>query len=274
MIEENLYIIRKGDTFWGLENEWGLPHGILQTLNPNVDPRRLQIGQQIEIVMPTLVYLIAEKIPEPQYTPYEQMYITQSTFESYIDSLSQNSYFSPDNYTYQEPKTLEKEQNHKIEETIRCLGLGKDILSLENIRRTKLLTSNELWHLQKNGVITHPWKQMSNGASHWKNNLVQNHRLASQTALKSRAIAGSVLRKAGPALLIADIGLSGEVKPSHVVTAVLIGASSTGIGAIFAGIYFIADIGTGVVTGRSISDRLDGWAEDNLGKLELYEGVY
>jgi surface antigen len=41
------YTIRRGDTFWGLERAWGLSTGALNRLNPNVDPRKLQIGQRI-----------------------------------------------------------------------------------------------------------------------------------------------------------------------------------------------------------------------------------
>lgn len=41
------YTIQRGDTFWGLEDAWQLPHGTLQQLNPGQDPRKLQIGQRI-----------------------------------------------------------------------------------------------------------------------------------------------------------------------------------------------------------------------------------
>lgn len=41
------YTIVRGDTFWGLENAWGIAHGTLQQLNPELEPRRLSIGQSI-----------------------------------------------------------------------------------------------------------------------------------------------------------------------------------------------------------------------------------
>ena len=44
---ETYYTIRSGDTFWGLENAWGIAHGTLQRLNPTLEPRSLQIGQRI-----------------------------------------------------------------------------------------------------------------------------------------------------------------------------------------------------------------------------------
>lgn len=44
---ETYYNIKPGDTFWDLENAWQIPHGKLQELNPNVDPRTLQIDQRI-----------------------------------------------------------------------------------------------------------------------------------------------------------------------------------------------------------------------------------
>jgi LysM repeat protein len=47
--KENHYTIRAGDTFWDLEEKHGWPHGILQKLNPKVDPNRLHVGQKIII---------------------------------------------------------------------------------------------------------------------------------------------------------------------------------------------------------------------------------
>ncbi len=44
---ETYYKIARGDTFWGLENAWQIPHGTLQQLNPGINPRELQIGQRI-----------------------------------------------------------------------------------------------------------------------------------------------------------------------------------------------------------------------------------
>lgn len=43
------YAIHKGDTFWGLEEKWGLQHGILARINPNLNPQELQIGQKIHV---------------------------------------------------------------------------------------------------------------------------------------------------------------------------------------------------------------------------------
>jgi lysozyme len=41
--------IQKGDTFWGLEEKYGIPHGTLQKLNPNLDPKKLKVGQKIVV---------------------------------------------------------------------------------------------------------------------------------------------------------------------------------------------------------------------------------
>lgn len=43
------YKIKRGDTFWGLESAWQLPHGRLQDLNPKLNPKKLRIGQKIRI---------------------------------------------------------------------------------------------------------------------------------------------------------------------------------------------------------------------------------
>ncbi|MCH2223881.1 MAG: LysM domain-containing protein [Crocinitomicaceae bacterium] len=280
MNEENLYTIKQGDTFWDLENEWSIPYGTLQELNPGLDPRMLHIGQKIEIVMPTMVYMVAEKLPpEPILPPYRSLTcrnVDQNLFESRIDKVyvhrpHQLRSVGPHNQTLSEAK---KNQGFPYQSIHKGLSYASGIVDLENIRRTKLITSNELWHLQKNGTVTHPWKKMKNGASHWKNNIVKGHRAAFQTASKGKAIAAGTMKYAGKVLLVADIGLSGEIKPSHAVNIFFIGASTTGVGAIFAGIYFVSDVGTGLITGSSISDRLDGHVSENYGRLELYEGVY
>ena len=46
--EKGEYEIKDGDTYWDLENEWGLEHGTLQELNPDTDPTNLAIGQIIK----------------------------------------------------------------------------------------------------------------------------------------------------------------------------------------------------------------------------------
>lgn len=43
------YVIKKGDTFWELEEKHGWKHGTLQKLNPKVDPNSLKVGQKIII---------------------------------------------------------------------------------------------------------------------------------------------------------------------------------------------------------------------------------
>lgn len=45
----NYYEINRGDTFWELEENWGYEHGTIQNLNPELNPRELQIGSKIRI---------------------------------------------------------------------------------------------------------------------------------------------------------------------------------------------------------------------------------
>lgn len=286
MNEGNLYTIKKGDTFWDLEEEWGIRHGMLQELNPKLDPLKLQIGQEIQIEMPNLLYLKAEKIPEfvpkPIINPYlgspllsSQCIVSDLGAPRRAKTPTISSYEPSDFGVSAARQDKARIYGQAAADGIKMASKLNGVLDLENIRRTKLIQSNELWHIQKNGVVTHPWKEMKNGASHWKNNFVKSHRTAFRTASNAKKIGGKLLKKAGPVLLLADVTLSGEIKPSHIVTGVLIGASSTGVGAIFAGIYFVADVGTELVSGTGISDRLDGWAAENdLKSFHLYDGFY
>lgn len=43
------YSVQTGNTFWGLENQWHLAHGVLEGLNPGVNPYKLQINQPINV---------------------------------------------------------------------------------------------------------------------------------------------------------------------------------------------------------------------------------
>ena len=63
------YCIQKGDNLWNLENEWNIPHGTLQRINPSIDPQKLQIGQEINVAKMTGGIMIVGndvQIPEGQ----------------------------------------------------------------------------------------------------------------------------------------------------------------------------------------------------------------
>lgn len=47
--DERVYLIRGGDTLSGVAREYGVPLNALLEANPDVDPNRLQIGQEIRI---------------------------------------------------------------------------------------------------------------------------------------------------------------------------------------------------------------------------------
>lgn len=45
----DFHTVREGDTYWALEETWGLNHGYLQTLNPDKPARELVVGSSIRI---------------------------------------------------------------------------------------------------------------------------------------------------------------------------------------------------------------------------------
>lgn len=70
--------------------------------------------------------------------------------------------------------------------------------------------------------------------------------------------------------------MSGELKPSHGINAFMIGISRTGVESIVAGVWYIADYGTGAYNYfftddgfRPISDMID----DSVGSYGMYEGL-
>ena len=76
--------------------------------------------------------------------------------------------------------------------------------------------------------------------------------------------------------MVADIALSGELKPSHAINAAMLGVSTTSIGAFIAGAWFLADFGTmGVnylINGKAkgLGDMID----ESIGTYEMYDGIY
>ena len=151
------------------------------------------------------------------------------------------------------------------------------IASTTSILPSKYLKWNEVCHKTKNSGTSFVWQSKWNrGASKtWRAKQVA-------TVSKARAISKGAT-KVGGVFLGADIALSGEIRPSHVINGAMLGASATGIGAIAAGAWFIADFGTmgynRLFHGewKSLGDIIDEEAEERLGKygkIELYEGLY
>ncbi|SFO39106.1 hypothetical protein SAMN05421741_14912 [Paenimyroides ummariense] len=149
------------------------------------------------------------------------------------------------------------------------IGLG--MLSTDVTLQSGFLKSNELWHKTKTRgysfATQNKWKNP--GAKYWRNQQVKPYQGARKL--------GSKLTKAGGVLVAADIAMSGELKPSHGINVFMLGISGTGVGSIVAGVWFVADMGTGAYNYyfsddgfKTISDMID----QNVGSYEMYEGVY
>ncbi|MBK1896676.1 RHS repeat domain-containing protein [Chryseobacterium paridis] len=150
--------------------------------------------------------------------------------------------------------------------------------SAYTVYRGQYHLSNELWRYQPNGkqkIIT-PWNKMKNGKNYWNNNFAKTARLSQLEKVKNIRNISSKLTKAGGILLGADIILSGEIKPSHFVNGFMLGLSTSGVGSIVAGAWFIADFGTMganyLINGeaKGLGDMLD----ESIGTYEIYDGIY
>ena len=58
-------------------------------------------------------------------------------------------------------------------------------------------------------------------------------------------------------LLGVDIAVKKQGKASHVVNGIMTGICFTGVGAMISGVWFAADLGTQLTTGKSLVDRID-----------------
>jgi RHS repeat-associated protein len=146
--------------------------------------------------------------------------------------------------------------------------------STANLPRTGFFKYNELWHQTKTRGVSFAWqnKWKNPGAKFWRGQQVKGFQGA-------RSL-GDKLTKAGAVLLVADIAMSGEIKPSHAINAFMLGVSTTGVGSIVAGIWFVADVGTMGVNflmngqAKGLGDMIDESVANDYGKIELYDGLY
>lgn len=118
------------------------------------------------------------------------------------------------------------------------------------------------------------WKQQN---GRWNNRIATrgNYVYNRSYQLKGQRLAGwkvggTALGIASAGALIYDVASTGEVSTSDGINAFMIGISFSGWGAIVSGLWFVADVGTGLITGKSISDRID----ENTGSVTLWETNY
>jgi hypothetical protein len=80
--------------------------------------------------------------------------------------------------------------------------------------------------------------------------------LARNTAQSVRMM-GNTAGALGGAVIVADVLVNSEITVSNGINAFMTGISFTGIGAPIAGVWFVADFGMEIFTGRSFSERID-----------------
>lgn len=133
---------------------------------------------------------------------------------------------------------------------------------------------NEAYHITKYRGTSYFWQDK------WKSPVAKQWRVEQISKVQNSRNLANKLRKAGGVLLVGDIALSGEIKPSHVINGLMLWASGTGVGSIAAGVWFIADFGTMGVNylingeAKGIGDMID---ESDWGKsktVKMYDGLY
>ena len=78
-----------------------------------------------------------------------------------------------------------------------------------------------------------------------------------KSAAHSVRMIGNIAGVFGGAVIVVDVLVNSEITVSNGINAFMIGISFTGIGAPIAGVWFIADFGMEIFTGRSFSERID-----------------
>lgn len=126
----------------------------------------------------------------------------------------------------------------KVKTGIFNLNLGLGMFSTYLVYSGGYYKWNGIWHKTKTAGTAFRWQ------SRWKKNFSVQHRIKDINKVgKYRKIASKVTKASG-VLLAADIAVSGQIKPSHIINGAMLGASTTGVGSIVAAVWFAADLGT------------------------------
>jgi hypothetical protein len=128
--------------------------------------------------------------------------------------------------------------------------------------------SNELYHYTRSSGNLH-----FRGGKYWNNPFVNNSKAAIAARGGAWRSAGTKLGYAGIAITTGDALMSGEFRTSQGINVAMttLAIAIPGVGSIVAGVYFVADIGLTLSTGRGIGDRIDAATG---GTHELYNGLY
>jgi murein DD-endopeptidase MepM/ murein hydrolase activator NlpD len=80
--ETKVYTVRKGDSLWAISQHHNISVEDLERANPGVNPKRLQIGQQLNMIVPKpFLTVVTEEIATlKENIPYETQYKESSEF--------------------------------------------------------------------------------------------------------------------------------------------------------------------------------------------------
>lgn len=81
-IESKVYTVSRGDSLWGISRNHNITVEDLEKANPEVDPKKLQIGQQLSMIVPKpFVTVVTEEIVTlKENIPYDTEYRESSEF--------------------------------------------------------------------------------------------------------------------------------------------------------------------------------------------------
>lgn len=143
-------------------------------------------------------------------------------------------------------------------------------VSMYTVHSGKYYKWNEIWHQTKTRGTAWRWQ------SRWNKGVAPRIRAEQVKSVSNARNLSGKLTKVGGVLLVADVALSGQLKPSHAINAAMLGASTTGVGAIAAGAWFIVDFGAMGVNyimsgeAKGLGDMID----EATGTYQMYDGLY
>ena len=279
--------------FRGYDAQIGRFHSqdVLADLAPSMNPYRFGFNNPVFWSDPTGLYeydrngnIVSNGLHEGEFDFIFNYFINNGGIEG-LDFALQNAGYALDlENVVVTPNSFNDANSDKNEnsigETVKwsMWGINTSVgaASAYTVYKGAYHISNELWHTTQSGNTYYRWSKVSNNVSAFNHNWIKKSKeIQANKVAKVRGI-GDKLTKAGAVLLVADIALSGELKPSHGINAAMLAASTTGVGAIVAGVWFLADFGTMGVNyllgngAKGIGDMID----ESVGTYKMYEGVY
>jgi len=158
---------------------------------------------------------------------------------------------------------------------LKVLEFGVGAASLTTSILGKDYLYNEIWHATQTRGVSNVFSR-----ARWTNPGAKYWRAVQTEPLEGIRFAEKGLAGVGIGLVVANVAITGEVKPSDWINLAAASISFSGIGSVIAGVWFVADFGTmgyNIIMGNGhegLGDMLDNSSWGKSHTIKMYNGLY